>query len=86
MNHRHEAVQFRHGAPRQPRYVPDGPLSRLRIGHPERDEISTTVRADDHKDRFTTMRPMDQLCGSLTTERMEAIKDLDRFTRNVGFV
>ena len=85
-NHRHQAVKFRQGGPRQPWNVPDDPLRRLRIGHPARDEISTTVRVGNHESRFATMRPMDQQLGSLPTERMEAIKDLDRFTRNVGFV
>ncbi len=85
-NHGNEAVQFRQGSPRQPRNVPDDPLRRLRIGHPARNEIATTVRIGDHKHRLATMRPMDQHPGSLPAERMEAIKDLDRLTRNVGFV
>ncbi len=84
--HRHEAVQFRQGGPGKPWNVPDDPLRRLRIGHPARNQIATTVRAGNHEGRFATMRPMDQQLGPLPTERMEAIKDLDRFTRNVAFV
>ena len=85
-NHGNEAVQVRQGSPRQPRNVPDGPLRRLRIGHSVRNEIATTVRIGDHKDRLATMRPMDQHPGSLPAPRVEAIRDLDRPTRNVGFV
>ncbi len=83
-NHRYETVQFRHGGPRQPRNV--GTLRRLRIGHPARDEIPPTVQIGDHEDGRATMRPMAQLCGSLPAERMKAVEDLDRFTRNVGLV
>ena len=79
-------MQFRQCPSRQPRNIPDGPLSRFRIGHPTRNGEPTAVGIGDHQDRFATMRSMAKLYSAFPTKRMKPIKNRDRFTRNVGFV
>jgi len=85
-NQCNETLQFRQGRPRQSWNVADGPLRRVRVGHPARNDESATVFICNHQHRLATMRSMAQLHSPFPTKRVKTVKNRNRFTRNVGFV